>query len=75
MLCRMLRVSFAAALVMSAVTAADAQKSGGTLRSYVSANPSSLSIHEEATITTVMPAMPVFNNLVLFDPMKPRNSG
>ena len=51
-----------------------AQKSGGTLRAYVSANPSSLSIHEEASITTVMPAMALFNNLVLFDPAVPRNS-
>jgi peptide/nickel transport system substrate-binding protein len=53
---------------------ASAQKSGGTLRGYTSANPSSLSIHEEASITTVMPAMAVFNNLVLFDPAKPRES-
>jgi peptide/nickel transport system substrate-binding protein len=75
MLTRTLRVSLAAVLVLLAAgTAALAQKSGGTLRSYLSANPSSLSIHEEATITTVMPASPVFNTLVQFDPLKPLNS-
>src|SRR5215813_85029 len=48
-----------------------AQKHGGTLRVYISANPSSLSILEEVSFTTVMAAGPVFNGLVVFDPMKP----
>ena len=30
----------------------------------------SLSIHEEATVATVWPMMPCYNNLVLFDPLK-----
>ena len=51
-----------------------AEKSGGTLRVYNSTNPPSASILEEATIATVMPFMAVFNNLVLFDQSKPRNS-
>jgi peptide/nickel transport system substrate-binding protein len=46
---------------------AAAQKQGGTLRSYIWDNPPSASIHEEATISTVFPFMPVFNNLVVFD--------
>ena len=51
-----------------------AQKQGGTLRSYIWDNPPSASIHEEATISTVFPFMPVFNNLVLFDQTKPEAS-
>ena len=32
------------------------------------------SIHETSTISTVWPAMPCFNNLVLFDPLKKQES-
>ncbi|MEZ5815559.1 MAG: ABC transporter substrate-binding protein [Hyphomicrobiaceae bacterium] len=49
-----------------------AQKQGGTLRVYQRENPPSASIHEEATISTAFPFSPVFNNLVKFDPQKPR---
>jgi peptide/nickel transport system substrate-binding protein len=51
-----------------------AQKTGGTLRVYNTSNPPSASILEEVTIATVMPFMAVFNNLVLLDQSKPRNS-
>ena len=51
-----------------------AQKQGGTFRGANSANPASLSVHEEVTIATVMPISPVFSNLVRFDPLKPVNS-
>jgi len=51
-----------------------AQKYGGVLRIIGRSNPPSLSIHEEATTYTVMPCMPVYNNLVLFDPLQPRES-
>ena len=37
-------------------------------------SPASMSIHEEGTISVVMPMMGVFNNLVVFDPHKPQNS-
>ena len=47
-----------------------AQKQGGILKTYVWDTPPSASIHEEATISTVFPFMPVFNNLVLFDQTK-----
>ncbi|SJZ86003.1 peptide/nickel transport system substrate-binding protein [Enhydrobacter aerosaccus] len=51
-----------------------AQKSGGILKMYHRDNPPSASIHEEATNSTVVPFMAVFNNLVLYDQSKPQNS-
>jgi peptide/nickel transport system substrate-binding protein len=55
---------------MAIAAPAAAQKAGGTLRIYHRDNPPSASIHEEATISTTMPFMAVFNNLVYFDPKK-----
>jgi peptide/nickel transport system substrate-binding protein len=51
-----------------------AQKSGGVLKLYHRDNPPSASIHEEATASTVVPFMPVFNNLVLYDQQVAQNS-
>ncbi len=51
-----------------------AQKAGGVLKVYHRGTPPSGSIHEEATNSTVMPYMGVFNNLVMFDQHKPKNS-
>ena len=48
-----------------------AQKQGGTLRIYHRDNPPSASIHEEATVSTQLPFMGVYNNLVLYDQTKP----
>jgi peptide/nickel transport system substrate-binding protein len=66
-----------AAIVLAAASlvadVALAQKSGGTLRITHRDNPPSASIHEEATISTVMPFMSVFNNLVVFDPKTKQN--
>ena len=45
---------------------AAAQQSGGTLKFFHRDSPASMSIHEEATISSVAPMMGVFNNLVLF---------
>jgi peptide/nickel transport system substrate-binding protein len=69
-------LSLLAVALAASVTAASAQqpKSGGTLRMYHRDNPPTTSIHEEATVSTVNPFMAVFNNLVLFDQAKPRNS-
>ena len=53
---------------------AQGQTRGGTLRIYNTSQPPSASIHEESTIATNMPFMAIFNNLVLFDPAKSRNS-
>ena len=49
------------------ITRAQTQKQGGVLRVTHRDNPPSASIHEEATISTDMPFMGVFNNLVVFD--------
>jgi peptide/nickel transport system substrate-binding protein len=51
-----------------------AQTRGGTLRMFHRDNPPSTSIHEEFTPSTVVPFMPLFNNLVMFDPRVPQNS-
>lgn len=51
-----------------------AQKAGGTLRVYHRGTPPSGSIHEEATSSTVQPYMSVFNNLVMYDQSKAKNS-
>jgi peptide/nickel transport system substrate-binding protein len=51
-----------------------AQKQGGTLRIYHWDSPPSMSIHEEVTISTNVPMMGVFNNLVLYDQHVTRSS-
>src|SRR3954467_10347783 len=66
-------VAIAALCITLAVPAA-AQKRGGTLRLYHNDNPPSASLHEESTIASVTPFMAVFNNLVMFDPLKPHES-
>ena len=53
---------------------AHAQKQGGILRVQHRDSPSSMSIHEEGTISTVLPVMGVFNNLAVYDQHKPQNS-
>ena len=58
----------AIAALLALAAPASAQKTGGTLRVSHRDNPPSASIHEEATISTVMPFMSVYNNLVVFDP-------
>ncbi|HSS84890.1 MAG TPA: peptide ABC transporter substrate-binding protein, partial [Reyranella sp.] len=60
--------SMAALVVAASAVPASAQKAGGTLRVTHRDNPPSASIHEEATISTVMPFMSIYNNLVVFDP-------
>ena len=51
-----------------------AQKPGGILRVYHWDSPASMSIHEEATYSTVVPMMGVFNNLVMYKQDEPKNS-
>jgi peptide/nickel transport system substrate-binding protein len=51
-----------------------AQKTGGILKIYHRENPPSASILEEATVSTIVPFMPVFNNLVVFDQHIAQNS-
>ena len=62
-----------AALTPTAAVAQQPQP-GGTMRIYQRDNPASASIHEEATYSTNVPFMAVFNNLVIFDQHVPQNS-
>src|ERR1700687_4887427 len=52
-------------LAVSSVALAG-EKQGGILRVYHRESPASASIHEEATYSTNVPFMPVFNNLVIY---------
>src|SRR5215472_11647679 len=61
-------------LCLKAADEALAQKQGGVLRVYHRDSPASVSIHEEATISTVMPVMGIFNNLVVYDQHVKENS-
>ena len=69
------RISALAGCLIFALTpgAALAQQSGGVLRFFHRDSPASMSIHEEATISTVGPMMGVFNNLVLFNQHEKQN--
>lgn len=71
---RILAAALAAALSVTPFAGALAQKAGGTLHIAHRDNPPSASIHEEATISTVMPFMSIYNNLVVFDPATKQNS-
>ena len=71
------RTIIVAALVAALAASAGpghAQTSGGVFKIYHRDSPPSASILEEATNSTVVPFMPVFNNLVVFDPPVPQNS-
>ena len=61
-------------LVAAALEPTWAQKPSGILRVHQWDSPPSLSIHEEATIATLVPMMGVFNNLVMYDQHVPQNS-
>ncbi|HXX26288.1 MAG TPA: ABC transporter substrate-binding protein, partial [Pseudolabrys sp.] len=66
----------AAALTVACLSNVQAAepKHGGILHIYHRETPPSLSIHEEATFTVNVPAMPIYNNLVIYDQHKPQNS-
>jgi len=51
-----------------------AEKQGGIFRIYHRDSPGSASIHEEATYSTNVPFMPVFNNLVIYKQDVAQNS-
>src|SRR6185369_10449718 len=71
------RFGLAILLVVSSLVPAAgalAQKQGGMLHVTHRDNPPSASIHEEATISTVMPFASVFNNLVVFDQAARQNT-
>src|SRR5262245_44541480 len=62
-----------AAGFFTSVVAGEA-KHGGILKIYHRDNPTSASIHEEATYSTVIPFIPIFKNLVLYNQNVPQNS-
>src|ERR1700686_4800223 len=59
---------------MPCVATAAEPKQGGILKLYHRESPGSASIHEEATYSTNVPFMPVFNNLVIYDQHVAQNS-
>ena len=61
-------------VAISGAAPAFAQKSGGVLKIYHRDSPASMSILEEATNSTEIPMMGVFNNLVLYKQDVPQNS-
>src|SRR2546421_7938260 len=74
---RSLQLIIAAGTLLSAFAVpapAYAHKQGGILKSYSIDSPASMSIHEEATVFAVRPAMGIFNNLVLYDQHVKQNS-
>jgi peptide/nickel transport system substrate-binding protein len=74
---RNLYAAAAAGALMMAVAGAGpafAQKPGGILKIQHWDSPASMSIHEEATYSTVVPIMGVMNNLVLFRQDREQNS-
>src|SRR5260370_7066592 len=65
-------LALALALIVVSGTAV-AQTSGGVLKFFHRDSPASMSILEEATISTIGPMMAVFNNLVLFNHHEKQN--
>ncbi len=76
MMTRILRraAAGAAILVLAGAGGALAQKPGGVLRVQHWDSPASMSIHEEATYSVVVPIMGVMNNLVMFKQDVPQNT-
>ena len=69
--------SLAAASLLLWISTTDpsfAQKQGGILKMYHVDSPPSASIHEEATFSTAIPFMGVFNNLVMYKQDVAQNS-
>ena len=61
----------AGALVVSGPASSQTPKSGGSLNIMQREDlPQGFAVHETATISTVWPSSPCFNNLVYYDPLK-----
>src|SRR5947208_14000520 len=63
-----------AGALLAAPVQAEEPKHGGILRIYHRDSPASASIHEEATYSTNIPFMGVFNNLVIYKQDVPQNN-
>ena len=70
----LIALAVAAPLALPEKAQAQQPKPGGTLRLYQRDNPASASLHEEATYSTNIPFMGVYNNLVVFDQHQPVNT-
>jgi peptide/nickel transport system substrate-binding protein len=74
---RRLRLFAAAGGLLGAMAVGNpavAQKPGRTLRVYHRDSPASMSTIEEASLSTAMPMMAVFNNLIIYDQHIAQNS-
>ena len=72
---RWFAVGLSSILLLASVAAvAQEAKRGGVLRMLHRDSPASTSIHEEATFSTNVPFMPLFNNLVIYRQDEPQNS-
>src|SRR5216117_2769395 len=71
----LLTLALAPPATSQAPQASQTPKSGGVLNMMLREDlAQGFAIHETGTISTVWPAMPCFNNLVLFDPLKKTES-
>ena len=61
------------ALMLAVAGPAAAQKRGGVMAMPLIDTPPSPSLHEEATVSVVVPFMSMFNNLVMFDQHQMQN--
>jgi peptide/nickel transport system substrate-binding protein len=62
------------AIVAAVPALAQQPKSGGVLHLYQRDSPASASVHEEATYSTNVPFMGIFNNLVIYRQDVPQNT-
>ncbi len=60
----------ALALLALAAAPASAQKAGGVLHGVLVETWPSLSMHEDASVSTIWPAIPMYSNLLLYDPKR-----
>ncbi len=60
--------------LLTAAGTAQAQKPGGVLKVQHWDSPASMSIHEEATYSVVVPIMGVMSNLAIYDQHQPQNN-
>ena len=67
------RVAGCALMLSLAVGGAQAQKRGGVMVMPLIDTPPSPSLHEEATVSVVVPFMSMFNNLIMFDQHQMQN--
>jgi len=72
--CLLLAVTTAGIATTAATAAEPAPRPGGTMRIYQRDNPASASVLEEATYSTNIPFMSVYNNLIRYRQDAPQNS-